>query len=266
MATRKAKIYLRSLGRLAWIYSAGLLRKANRRLIPKLDLFLARQRHSLASWIPPDGEHFAGGAHPRWVTLPERSGPVGRGAVPWAGSADSLDAIARRHGTDKSSLRHGYTRWYERELGHLRAAPVSLLEVGVLDGASLRAWREYFPAGRVHGVDVDEACRQIPGVFIGDQADPAFLRAVAAQAAPFDIVVDDGSHAGGDQLASFLALWPDVKPGEARQDPQRQPGEPREQRRGPGAADARRAGGRVRPLLSVARVHLEDRGRLACAC
>ena len=48
----------------------------------------------------------------------------------------SLDALAIRHGADKSSKVHGYTRAYERHFAPLRHLPIALLEIGVGNGAS----------------------------------------------------------------------------------------------------------------------------------
>jgi methyltransferase family protein len=201
---QQAAVYARTLGRLAWIFSVGACRRDNRRLIKRLSFLLGAAagdrmfRPYVEQGAPsPPGPAAGGGAH-GWVR-PE----VDR----------SLDEIALACGTDKASDGHGYTRCYEQELGHRRDAPLRLLEIGVLDGASLRAWRRYFPRATVHGIDLDPRCAVHEGVFIGSQGDPAFLREVAARAGPFDVVIDDGSHLGHDVLASMLALWPHVRPG-----------------------------------------------------
>ena len=44
----------------------------------------------------------------------------------------TLDQLAARHGADKCSGRHGYTRYYQRLWEPLRASPILLLEIGVL--------------------------------------------------------------------------------------------------------------------------------------
>lgn len=43
---------------------------------------------------------------------------------------------------------------------------------------------------------------------IGNQADSAFLRDVAAEFGPFDVILDDGSCINAHQIASFETLWP----------------------------------------------------------
>lgn len=130
---------------------------------------------------------------------------------------ESLDQIARRHGTDKASEAHGFTAIYERFFGPLREADISLLEIGVFDGASLRTWADFFPRAAITGIDVIESARVHESeritIRIGSQADVDFLQSLANEHGPFDVVIDDGSHSPADQWVSITALWPFVKPG-----------------------------------------------------
>jgi hypothetical protein len=128
----------------------------------------------------------------------------------------SLDELARRHGCDKASTVHGYTRAYERHFGPLRDQPVKLLEIGVGRGNSMRMWREYFPRAALYGLDIEE-CRQVEPlnvtVFIGSQGDPVVLDRLAAKTGKLDIVIDDGSHRWSDQMVAFERLYPHLQPG-----------------------------------------------------
>jgi hypothetical protein len=45
-------------------------------------------------------------------------------------------------------------------------------------------------------------------VRIGDQEDRAFLRRLAAEFAPFDVVIEDGGHHMGQQIATFEEIFP----------------------------------------------------------
>ena len=49
-------------------------------------------------------------------------------------------------------------------------------------------------------------------VFIGSQADRAFLEDLLAKLPPIDIVLDDGSHRAQHQVASFETIYPRIKP------------------------------------------------------
>jgi demethylmacrocin O-methyltransferase len=129
---------------------------------------------------------------------------------------EALDELAIRHGADKSSKVHGYTRAYNGHFAPLRHEPVRLLEIGVGDGASLRMWHDYFPMATICGLDVDDR-RHLAGqgfrVFAGTQGDKSVLEKVVAEAGPFDIVIDDGSHRWSDQIFAFKTLFPHVQAG-----------------------------------------------------
>jgi hypothetical protein len=106
-----------------------------------------------------------------------------------------------------------YTRYFER----FRDRPVTMLEIGVYRGGSLRMWKKYFhPDSTIVGIDVDESCQaheiadQNVFVRIGSQADPNFLANVNGEFGPFDIILDDGSHKTHHQIVSFGALFRDA--------------------------------------------------------
>jgi demethylmacrocin O-methyltransferase len=130
---------------------------------------------------------------------------------------DPLTRIALRHGTDKWGA-HFYTPVYHQLFAHLRDRPVRLLEIGIggyefarLGGASLAMWAEYFPNGRILGIDVFAKTLDLgPRVSVsqGSQDDAAFLTRMSAEHGPFDIVIDDGSHVPAQVIASFDVLFP----------------------------------------------------------
>jgi hypothetical protein len=126
--------------------------------------------------------------------------------------------LAIKHGTDKSSLHHFYTRYYEQYFSGRRTEVRRLLEIGVRGGCSMKMWKEYFPNAMIFGVDINRNTKQFEDdhtkIFIGSQDDPKFLDDVAlASGEPFDIVIDDGSHECKHQIASFLALLKHVRDG-----------------------------------------------------
>jgi hypothetical protein len=129
----------------------------------------------------------------------------------------NLTALAIVYWSDKAGA-HRYTHHYERHLRHLRRRSLRLLEIGVggydsptWGGASLRMWRDYFPHGEIHGLDINEKLIHEPRIQIhrGDQADEDFMRALGHEHGPFDIIVDDGSHRNAHIRASFAALFRD---------------------------------------------------------
>jgi len=107
----------------------------------------------------------------------------------------------------------GYFDVYHRHLERFRGKPVTVLEFGVFHGGSLQMWRHYFGSeARVIGVDIQPVCKTFEEegilVRIGDQEDRAFLRRLVAEFAPFDVVIEDGGHQMGQQIATFEEIFP----------------------------------------------------------
>lgn len=117
----------------------------------------------------------------------------------------TLTDLAATRGTDKGD--HGYCPHYEEHFAALRLEPVTLLEIGVQSGASLRMWADWFPNAIVYGIDNDPAAvvneGRISTITCNVRTfDPDRL---------YDIVIDDGSHADADITEAFAILWPYVK-------------------------------------------------------
>ncbi len=135
---------------------------------------------------------------------------------------DPLTALAIRHGTDKFGF-HRYTPVYHLLLSRFRDRPLRLLEIGVggyrdpdRGGQSLASWRDYFPQGRIVGIDIERKTLDLgPRVTIlqGSQVDGDFLARVVADHGPFDIIIDDGSHQNAHVVESFALLFPTLAPG-----------------------------------------------------
>lgn len=127
----------------------------------------------------------------------------------------TLDELAIKHKTDKSSLWHNYTPVYEKFLSEKRNDPIRLLEIGVSSASSLKMWQDYFPNAYICGIDIDTNClNYLEGkmeVFIGSQTDKDFIANLSEQKGPFDIIIDDGSHKTDDIIVSFNTLFPLLK-------------------------------------------------------
>lgn len=129
----------------------------------------------------------------------------------------TLDKIAIDKGADKSSQIHNYCVKYEKWLPFNRLEPIKVLEIGVLNGESIETWREYYPNAEIVGIDImpdskkyEDISRKI-FVEIGSQDDPEFLKRVALEHGPFDLIVDDGSHINQHVITSFIHLIDSVK-------------------------------------------------------
>ena len=118
-----------------------------------------------------------------------------------------------------------YAWTYADVLEPYRTKKFSLLELGLGPwphcGASLQAWRVYFPCATLHGVDNDPesvAATRALGIpnahlYLGDLGNTQFVHDLAVQLF-VDVVIDDASHCIDHQLLAYdeLFLW-SLKPG-----------------------------------------------------
>jgi cephalosporin hydroxylase len=104
---------------------------------------------------------------------------------------------------------HNYGTFYDRLWQDLR--PHSVVEIGVFNGASLRAWQDVTPGGRIIGADRNP----VPGLDVVRMTSPEFgpLRDRLRAEQPVDLIIDDGSHTLPDQVAGVRALWPYLRDG-----------------------------------------------------
>lgn len=130
----------------------------------------------------------------------------------------TLDDLARRYRTDKSSRGHNFANFYETYFEKIREKPIKILEIGLgRNCVSLRMWKKYFKNGVICGIDHDPKKRRYRflglNIFIGDQRDTEFLEKVMMEIGQVDIIVDDGSHNVSDQQISLGALFRYLKSG-----------------------------------------------------
>ena len=117
---------------------------------------------------------------------------------------------------DKRDDMHGYCHIYDELFTPLRRQPVKFLEIGVEFGLSARMWLEYFPYGRIYGVDIaDHGFRDSRFSFnLGDQRDPQFWKSfLLVHGGSFEVIIDDGCHKPVGTITAFEQLWPHINPG-----------------------------------------------------
>lgn len=107
---------------------------------------------------------------------------------------------------------------YTRHLTPYVGREVSVLEIGVYRGGSMRMWSHFFgPRARLVGVDIDPVAMISAGdrysVVIADQADPEAMRKLAERHGPFDVIIDDGGHTMLQQITSVETLFPMLNDG-----------------------------------------------------
>ncbi|HEX3863189.1 MAG TPA: hypothetical protein VHY35_15995 [Stellaceae bacterium] len=121
----------------------------------------------------------------------------------------SLQDIVARTGAFKPIY---YLPMYERLFAPIRFQPFSMLELGIWNGGSVKAWEDYLPQARIAALDLNVPELDVgPRVhlYAGDQTDTALLSRIAAEVAPegFDVIIDDASHVGAMAKTSFWHLF-----------------------------------------------------------
>ena len=129
-----------------------------------------------------------------------------------------LDRMAIKYKSDKSSLYHNYAVKYDKILSPFRESFLSILEIGVAQGQSMKMWTDYFPKAIIHGADISEASKicelysERIKFHILDQRDAAQLKNLE-QFSPFDLIIDDGNHFWKEQILTFNTLFPYIRKG-----------------------------------------------------
>lgn len=142
-----------------------------------------------------------------------------------------LCQLFHAYGSDKCpQIFHSYSEHYHALLSDRRTAVRSVIEIGIgsselmrpivgeryVVGASLRAWRDYFPNARIYGLDIDPqtffADDRITCLYADQSRSESLERAVedihrTNGNAGFDLIVDDGSHLISDMITSYGALY-----------------------------------------------------------
>ena len=135
---------------------------------------------------------------------------------------DKLQNLGLKYGTDKSTvqefIRRTFLDFYEKYFQLYTDKNIVFLEIGILNGSSLKVWNEYFTNAKIIGIDIDSSKKQYESnnieVFIGSQ-DSEILKneIINKYSEGFDIILDDGSHINSLTISSFNLYFPKLKKG-----------------------------------------------------
>lgn len=130
----------------------------------------------------------------------------------------TLCEILAHYPTDKNTY-HSYGPVYENILAPIRESTKLVIELGIMNGGSLRAWRDYFPNARVLGIDNRQETlisEDRISCILADEREPGLMTDKLTQAVlpgEADFIVDDGSHDFDHQIMMLFVLWPFLKMG-----------------------------------------------------
>ena len=130
---------------------------------------------------------------------------------------ETITQIFNKFNSDKRSTDngHNYTRQYEELIVKYRTDKIKYLEIGVLNGESIKAMRSVFlNAEYVVGIDINPICKQYESINdkifieIGNATDGNIISNITKKYGTFDIILDDGSHTNKDVIKTFELLFP----------------------------------------------------------
>jgi hypothetical protein len=117
-----------------------------------------------------------------------------------------------------SSKHKKYFHVYEEVFSNYINKKIIFVEVGILNGGSLKMWKEYFGQNvRIIGTDYNPECKKYEEegieIFIGDQSDPKFWDDFFSKVGKVDILLDDGGHTNSQQVITTVKAIPNIKDG-----------------------------------------------------
>lgn len=106
-----------------------------------------------------------------------------------------------------------YLPIYDKCWTPIRNCPITLLEIGIGRGGSLKMWKEYFQNGCIFGADLEEHKLykedRINTILINQDSIESIKSLIPL--GPFDIIIDDGGHQMHQQINTLITLFDSVK-------------------------------------------------------
>lgn len=127
---------------------------------------------------------------------------------------NSLMDLGDVYPTDKHYLHNYFNQVYQDVLFPLKENIKTLIEIGTLDGNSLKVFKRFFKNAKIYGLDLNENI--VDGdiqVLKCDQSKEDELLQVSKNFNDVDVILDDGSHKMYDQQITLAVLFPILKSG-----------------------------------------------------
>lgn len=141
-----------------------------------------------------------------------------------------LCLLFEKYKSDKcDAIYHTYSKYYYEILNPLKNDVHNMIEIGIgnkllmrpivgddyQEGASLRAWRDFFTNANIFGLDIDKSVlfnEDRIRCYFTDQSNPKILNKTVDDIKNewgiehFDFIIDDGSHIKEHMLCSLFTL------------------------------------------------------------
>jgi len=140
--------------------------------------------------------------------------------------------IGKKYDTDKSSQRenvtdyrhcHPYTLFYDSLFTSKKNENVTIAELGILNGSSLRMWQEYFPNAKIYGFENNYDLisdfknnynnERIALHYVDVKIKTSIELAFSNINQMYDIIIEDTTHEFEDQIRTIESVYSYLKPG-----------------------------------------------------
>ena len=144
----------------------------------------------------------------------------------------NLCEIGKKYDTDKSSQRknvtntrhcHPYTLFYNSLFKDKRNTQLDIAELGILDGASLLMWREYFTNSNIYGFEYNNVLinnfkqkynnERINLSYLDVTNEDSIKNAFNNLNKMYDIIIEDTTQQFEDQIRAIKNIYSYLKPG-----------------------------------------------------
>ena len=140
----------------------------------------------------------------------------------------NLCFLGGKFGSDKSVFstktpyKHSYTTIYNILFSHLRNRHINFAEIGILENASIKMWREFFINANIDGFEFDEdllakakneKLKNTNYFKIDVRSRESINKSFLKTNREYDVIIDDSTHEFNDQLNIILTVKKFLKPG-----------------------------------------------------
>jgi predicted O-methyltransferase YrrM len=152
--------------------------------------------------------------------------------INYKNNSSELCIIGKKYDTDKSSQRnnvtnhrhcHPYTLFYDGLFKNKKNEKLNIAELGILDGASLLMWKEYFTNAKIYGFEYsDDLITNFKKNFNNDRITlsninvsikNSIIKAFSELNILYDIIIEDTTHQFEDQIKVIENTYQYLKPG-----------------------------------------------------
>ena len=136
--------------------------------------------------------------------------------------------LGGKFGSDKSVFctktpyKHSYTAIYNILLSHLKNNHINFAEIGILENASIKMWREFFKNANIDGFEFDEdllikaeneRLKNTKYFKIDVRNRESIKKSFLKTNKEYDVIIDDSTHIFDDQINIIFAAKKFLKPG-----------------------------------------------------